>query len=301
VSTNADQYCVTINSACTAAAFKQYNNHMDCVLSFGLFPDGTAVDTNAANDRGCRQYHAQAANILGTGHCAHAGPSGGGVCGGTNSSRKSWEIMSGVCNTFSVGGVMPFSNQQAAITSAFGTWAPADFRTVVPNGTAGTYTTGNTGNTDLCRIYHGTVATQAPSHCNHASLLGGDNCGAIAANICLLIQTGCPTLYTGTTAMADCAAGFGALLLANKTGDPNSLVGTDDSVACRVYHGALALAKKQVSVMAASGDCTAARHDKYFNSTTAGCLAGPTIVAAPTSGAVVFAPALAGALVFLVW
>jgi hypothetical protein len=291
VTTNADPYCTTINAACTGAVNGQYNNQVDCVRSFAAFPAGNAVDTNAANDQGCRQYHAQAANILGVGHCTHAGPSGGGVCGGTNSSRESWRLMSGVCGTIPF-----FTNQQAAITAAFNNWAPADFRLVVPN-VSTAFTTGSAGNTDLCRIYHLTVATQDPTHCNHGSLLGGNNCGLITDNICNMIKVACPLAYPVAT---DCTAAFGAMLLANKTGDANALTAADDSVACRVYQAGLALATKKL-MGSTFANCGAVRTDKFFNtSATVGCLPGPA-GAAPTSGVAVVGPALAGALMFLVW
>jgi hypothetical protein len=143
-----------------------------------------------------------------------------------------------------------------SIASAFSAWNASDLNKIFNNGDASVYSTGQTGNTDLCRLYHLTVATELPSHCTHGDFGSkNDNTASLAAacaatgedfldNLCKIVQTGC-----GTTAFnnsAACRTGLTALLA--KPGMPpmNASLPDDDTLACRLANAGAALAAKKV-------------------------------------------------------
>lgn len=286
MTTEAGHHCGLINNVCIGTNL-QYNNDEQCMKAFNNFPiSGVNATTPGMNDQGCRQYHAQAAKVVGLTHCQHGGPSGGGVCGYANSSRTSWQILSGIteCKTLA-----QFTNQQAAISAAFASWAQADLNAVVPAGNAGAFTVNPTGNSDTCRLYHMTVATVDQTHCSHGSLLGGGACGDLIANVCLLIATACPTAYATAAECASNTTGIGSLVFAAvpRIGDPNVLTPTTDTLACRVYQAASALAVKKMGG-AVTSNCGAVRHDKFFGA----CVGS---IAPAGSGAEMVVPAFAAA------
>jgi hypothetical protein len=87
-----------------------------------------------------------------------------------------------------------------------------------------------TGNTIGCRIYHaGAAVTDPTSHCGHASMFGGGQCGTVVENYCWSIEAVC----TGDNApmwTVDCATDAAAY----PGGTPGDTTG--DSMACRLYH-----------------------------------------------------------------
>jgi hypothetical protein len=125
-----------------------------------------------------------------------------------------------------------------------------DIMAIVPAGTgASTYNTagGVSGsNTELCRIYHLTVAAADPvanaQHCFHGGFTTLNQCGNDGMVTCSIIMQGCPMAFANQGA---CLTLLGQLLAANKTGTMNGTEPTDDSIACRAYNGGLALAAKK--------------------------------------------------------
>jgi hypothetical protein len=247
VTTNVGHYCMLHSTVCnvtTPTPRVQYNNWAQCTASFNVFPNGNVDPNNGLNDRGCRQYHTNAGMAVGLVHCHHGGPSGGAVCGGVNSSRVSWQTLVGVpnCNTAA------YSYVKTSIDAAFANWAAADLLAIVPMGSdLSTFSTGSSGDTDTCRLYHMTVASEVVSHCDHGSILGGGACGVPHTVACHVFQTAC-----GTTAFASQATCEAALIgyFPNKTGVPTTTATTNDDVACRMYQAGVALAKRKQSASA---------------------------------------------------
>ena len=73
-----DAYCTTVMANCTAAN-SQYADTAACKSACAPWPAGTASDQSGAT-LGCHTYHAGAAKSDPGIHCAHAGPTGGGIC-----------------------------------------------------------------------------------------------------------------------------------------------------------------------------------------------------------------------------
>jgi hypothetical protein len=86
------------------------------------------------------------------------------------------------------------------------------------------------GNTLGCRTYHaGAAATDAVTHCPHASLFGGGVCGDVISNYCDSIAHVC-TGDNAPTWTADCATDAAAYA----AGTPGDTSG--DTLECRLYH-----------------------------------------------------------------
>jgi hypothetical protein len=222
----------------------QYNNWAQCIASFNTFTNGNVDPANGANDKGCRQYHTNAGLAVGLVHCHHGGPSGGMVCGGANSSRPAWQTLVGVsnCNTAA------YAYIKQSIDAAFANWATADLLAIVPVGAdLATFSTGSSGDTDTCRLYHMTVASVDATHCDHGSIIGGGACGVPHTVVCRVFQTAC-----GTTAFASQTVCEAAMVgyFPNKTGTPTATATNNDDVACRMYQAGVALAKRKASATA---------------------------------------------------
>jgi len=263
ISTDAEHHCRTINTHCTGA-LTQYNNDAQCMASFMAFPDGTAQDTNAANDRGCRQYHAQAGATVNPVHCLHGGPSGQGVCGGANGTRDAWRILAG--NAACAAGGANTSWVGTSVGAAFASWNRADLDMVIPTAVATNFTVAATGDNEFCRLYHLTVAAAGGAlldHCEHGSITSsqcfdGTNAPGIRT-ICRMITTGCgTTMPNGAYATVD--ACYTALLpVAARPGDPTQMIAAAaDTLACRAYHAALALTARRAGT-SVDANCANAR------------------------------------------
>jgi hypothetical protein len=113
-----------------------------------------------------------------------------------------------------------------------------------------------TGNTVGCRQYHaGAAAGSNTTHCPHASITGGDQCGSATdrcTNYCTLMGASCPAAYNdprsstfnATLCVANClgqqgVAGFGFAYTAGAAQEfPYSTTG--NTLPCRIYHATVA-------------------------------------------------------------
>jgi len=266
VTVNPSHACGTVNLACTGAS-SQYNAlapQAMCVQSFSVFPVGPGVAPTNNNDQSSRQYHGQAAYINGGNnvHCAHAGPSGGGLLGGATGPRAAWQYMTTVPSCHAA----PYAYLATSIATAFAAWNASDFLAIVPTDpNVGSYnaTTAPVGNFDACRIYHLSVASVANSHCTHGDLLGGGQCplNAPYTPACLAVQTACGTQLYPT--QAACETAFTPYFSTTAspyfnntmTGDPNVQPATGDTAQCRLYYAGTALAARNAGSMNNNATC----------------------------------------------
>ena len=195
-------YCDSIGAACTGDN-AQYDSGAHCLEycgTWGAIPLGDAADTGG-NTVGCRMYHAGvAAESDGNAaiHCAHAGPSGGDVCG-------SWcenycHLSSANCS----GGNALYNDDATCAIACVGL-------TVGPDPLA------KEGNSVQCRIYHLGVAGSSPpdsstGHCAHGNAAGGNDevgfpCTGVAFETCIPVETG---LSCGDTLAAASNGGVGS-------------------------------------------------------------------------------------------
>jgi hypothetical protein len=259
-----DQYCGLIETTCTGAAYQQYfagttfsgkTHYASCSNSIKAFPTGNltaGVVASSNNDYISRLYHVSA-NVVtlpqgwNTAHCAHAGPSGGGLLGGAGGSRASWLYISNntVCKDQANGYIY------LQIAEAMQDW-PVQLAQVVPiSPNLAAYSVGMPdvvmlNNTDACRIYHlSTAASNASSHCVHGSIIGGGQCGADPTwAVCKAVSLACPNAYAN---IGLCQAAFAPYFdpqTPQKIGNPAAAMGgapTDDSLTCRVFYATTAL------------------------------------------------------------
>jgi len=191
VMTNKNHHCAQIQGTCSGAAQLQYPNEESCRQAFATYVDSPVAATNN-NDAGSRQYHANAAQASSPqdlAHCQHAGPTGGNLVG-QGKTYDTWKLLAGVaaCQTM-------YPGLKAATNLAFTNWNMSDLMAVVPAASASsltTYTAGPspshaTGNTEVCRIYHITVAASSAAnayHCAHGDPVAGGQCGGLVNNGC---------------------------------------------------------------------------------------------------------------------
>jgi hypothetical protein len=145
-------YCGAILAACTTPALRQYASMGTCMASCENFTPGTLGQTSG-NTLGCRVYHTEAAMGDAAGHCEHAGPGGGGMCGAS--------ICEGFCSI--APNECPTQWQAGTCMTNCG---------LVPN--TPPYNTSAAGDSIQCRLYHVTEASTAPgTHCIHTLGMGG--------------------------------------------------------------------------------------------------------------------------------
>jgi hypothetical protein len=141
-----NSYCATITTHCTAQN-AQYASVEQCRSSCGAFPLGDAADQDG-NTLGCRVYHADAAASAADTHCTHAGPGGNNLCGSN---------CEGFCALAAFACPGTFADGEACMSACAGypDSEPFDAADVA-------------GDTLACRLYHLTVASEAPdAHCPH--------------------------------------------------------------------------------------------------------------------------------------
>lgn len=148
-----DAYCDTVMANCTAEN-AQYSSRDECVdYCENVAGWDAGVDSDVdGNTIGCRTYHGgdPAATDPAT-HCAHAGPSGGGVCGSYCDSYCQLALQN--C----AGGDELYADEAACMTACGGfddTGTPGDVQY----------------DTVQCRIYHAgaPAATDPATHCPHS-------------------------------------------------------------------------------------------------------------------------------------
>ena len=163
-----ETYCKAVTQHCTGAN-SQYADESACVSyckTSAKLPAGTAADTSG-NTIGCRTYHAGAAMADPGTHCAHAGKSGGNVCG-------TW------CDNYCQLATANCTESNALYTKA------ADCTTACATASAGGKAGDVSGDSLQCRIYHlgvaGADAASATTHCPHGKIPSGAGtpCGAAA-------------------------------------------------------------------------------------------------------------------------
>jgi len=224
---NPTHYCETVTYQCAAVGNVQYNSMTDCMNSVGAW-NATPADaraTTATNSLGCREYHAQAALQNASLHCQHAGPSGGNACG---TFAQGWDSLAlHNCNNSDV----EFAEDGMGETT---------LNAAVPIGNTGPYHVllDQAMDTQVCRIYHLTVAGTLPAaHCSHGGVDGGGVCGNdTVSNLCTYIGGVCgfgtntyqyATQAACTTAMKSIVTGSFADRTTNTLG-------------CRFYHASVA-------------------------------------------------------------
>jgi hypothetical protein len=146
-------YCADIEANCTGAN-AQFGAPGGCPEYCATWEAGS--DPNMGNTLACHAYHAGAAADMPEVHCAHAGPSGGAVCGAT------------LCDDFC----------EAAVELCDGSWpSVADCKTdCMTFATDPAYVAPSEGDNFACRQYHLTAAAADPAgHCQHI-LVDSDVC-----------------------------------------------------------------------------------------------------------------------------
>ena len=139
-------YCATITNNCSSAN-AQYASLQQCQSTCAAFEIGSETDRDG-NTLGCRVYHADVAAGEPGMHCTHAGPGGAGQCGSN---------CEGFCTIAALACPGSFADDAACMTACAG------FNDSEP------YDAGDkAGDSLACRLYHLTVATEAPDiHCPH--------------------------------------------------------------------------------------------------------------------------------------
>ena len=139
-------YCTAITANCTGPD-AQYASIQQCQTTCPAFPFGDEADRDG-NTLGCRVYHTDAAAADPAMHCTHAGPGGAGQCGSN---------CEGFCAVAALAcpGTFPDGEMCASACAGYADSEPFDAGDVA-------------GDTLACRLYHATVATEAPAiHCAH--------------------------------------------------------------------------------------------------------------------------------------
>ncbi|MFT5430903.1 MAG: hypothetical protein ACI9OJ_001582, partial [Myxococcota bacterium] len=238
------EYCTAVTANC-AGEFAQYADMSACMAYCGTWaqiPVGTAADTSG-NTVGCRTYHAGVAGTDGDTsaavHCAHAGPSGGNVCG-------TW--CDNYCQLSDTNCDGPNELFVDVATCATACAAYDD------TGDAGDAA----GGTVQCKIYHLGVAgsdgaTSATTHCPHGDVDGGGVCVApvvdpTCTEYCTAVTANCTDQYTQYADMSACMAycGTWAQIPVGTAADTSG-----NTVGCRTYHAGVA---------GTDGDTSAAVH-----------------------------------------
>jgi len=300
--TNMSHYCGLIELTCTGNKQQFFGSDAatmwkSCSSHWNTWTAGSATFGASTPDQAGHQYHIFAnANAGGNSvHCAHAGPSGGGVVGTT---YQAWQQA-----TTNAACALAANNNTwvaAQVGEALADW-PALLPMVVPLDPApGSYNvpaiSPANANTETCRIYHLTAAaTGAISHCSHGSILGGGQCPLDATiPLCALIATACPSNYNTTSA---CSAAFMPYFTnPMMMGDPNMMGGTPpatDTLACRLFYATLAIRQKGMMNTTNTTLCA--------NAKVGGALACGMMMAPTGSGAAFVAVSSFSSLLMLLW
>ena len=243
-------YCAALQTACTGenAAFATTE---DCLAACASMPATGAVGDADKDTWHCRAFHAGASAGDPATHCAHAGLSGGGVCG-------TWCEVYCRLYTQSCGG-----HDLADVDACLGACEamPQD----------GAWNT-LAGNNVQCRIGHASVAANDAAHCEHAGVTGGGVCGDDPCEAyCDQTAKSCAGqggLYPDRGA---CLATCGAM-----PKDAPFDASDGDSVQCRTYHAAAAASDAVHCAHAAAsgggvcGDRCAAYCDQVMGHCTGG-------------------------------
>jgi hypothetical protein len=165
-----EYYCGVMAKSCSGSneqftTFEGYlsSTNNNCLATCRRWPTGSynRADTSSDN-RDCHLYHALAAALDPGTHCKHAGPTGGGVCGGR--CEVYCREMQDVC-----GALSPFTDTAQCMTEC--SYFPSD---------DSVYPTETNHDHLQCRMFHVAFAAEGPSfslpktrHCPHASPFSG--------------------------------------------------------------------------------------------------------------------------------
>ena len=145
------EFCAGMASQCTGGD-RQWATQALCQAHCGVMPVGGAADTSG-DTLSCRTYHLGNVATLGVSHCAHAGPTGAGICG--TACDAYCDVFEAACHTH-LAGSYPYADRAACLSTCAGFAA---------NGAI----VSTSGNNVQCRLYHSTVALGDPAgHCGHA-------------------------------------------------------------------------------------------------------------------------------------
>ena len=227
-----EEYCADVTAAC-AGDLAQYEDEAACLTycaDWGALPLGLVGDTEG-NTVGCRQYHAGAAaegDEEAIAHCAHAGPSGGDVCG-------TW------CDNYCH---LALENCAVGDEALFG---DADSCSAACEGYPTDGEPGATeGDSVQCKIYHLGVAGSDPDggsaalHCPHGSVDGAGVCAPpppTCADYCATVTAACTGELAQYADEASCVTycETWATLPAGEVADVSG-----NTIGCRMYHAGVA-------------------------------------------------------------
>lgn len=205
-----EDYCTEIQATCNGGN-AQYASEADCLAACGAMARGANGDTDV-DTLECRLYHLTAAAGDAAGHCAHAGPSGGGFCGSWSTvlCRQVTQSCTGDNAQFASRGECDGLMSDVPATGAAGDLA---------------------GDTIQCRSAHMQVATGDQTHCDHAGFSGGNVCGNWCDVYCRDIQAYCTGAQEQYADAATCATACGGFATTGNVGDL-----TGNTVQCRLEH-----------------------------------------------------------------
>jgi len=303
--TNGSHYCGLTELTCTGNKQQFFGSDAatqwkSCTAIWNTWPVANLTFGASTPDQAGHQYHIFA-NANGGGntvHCAHAGPSGGGVVGGPAiGTYIAWQQTS---TNAACAASTNTSWVALEVGNALQNWVALLPMVVPKDADPGNYNVpainAAGANTETCRLYHlTTAATGAVAHCSHGSVLGGGQCplGHPEIPLCDLITTAC-----GGDATA-CRSAFLPYLDPSKPqmmGDPNTMMSgapvAGDTLACRLYYATLAISQKGMMNTTNATNCGNA---KVSGSTA--CVG----VMAPTSGSAFVTVSVFSSLLMLLW
>ena len=267
-SPSCEEYCESVHSACTGDN-AQYPDQAACLAycaSHAALEPGAAGDTSG-DTIACRTYHATIAGSEDPAlHCAHAGPSGGDVCG-------TWcEVYCGLAGK----NCTLFDDDEACLAAC------AAYAT---DGTPGD----TAGDAVQCRIYHLGVAGDegsggAATHCPHGGPDGGGMCvgeppaAPTCEAYCETLVANCPGEHAqfagGKEACLDYCTGWATLPVGTLEDTAGNTVG------CRLYHAGAAAddpATHCVHAGPSGGDTCGTWCENYCHLAQTNCVAGDAL------------------------
>ena len=225
-----DSYCALVMTNCQEGN-QQYGTTEACVAyceTWSQMPQGD-VGATSGNSIECRNYHAGVAGgsaAEAATHCAHAGPSGGDVCG-------SW--CANYCDLATqncTGDNKVFDNSDDCALACAKFAADGDVNAV-------------DGDSVQCRIYHLGVAGSDlaggsdATHCKHGAIDGGGVCEEppACAEYCDAVMASCTGGNAQYDDLADCTLHCSTLY---KLPGGSSADTSGNSLGCRIYHAGVA-------------------------------------------------------------